>query len=57
MPVSPEGQQQLHGAGGHGGGHIGLEAQLPDTEVGGLDKLRQLPGEGVVIVFNGVGND
>ena len=57
VPLPPEQQQKLHGAGGHRRGHEGLEAQLPDAEVGGEDLRRQGLGEGVVVVDNGVGQD
>mgnify|MGYP007090189945 CR=1 FL=1 len=43
MPAPAERQQQLHGAGGNGRSHIGLEAQLPDPQIGGGHQLRQLP--------------
>ena len=57
MPLPPEQQQKLHGAGGHRRGHEGLEAQLPDTKVGGEDLRRQGLGEGVIVVGDGVGQD
>ncbi len=56
MPAPPQRQQQLHGAGGDGGGHIGLESQLPDPQIGGDHQVRQLPGQAVVIVGEGVGD-
>ncbi len=54
MPAPAERQQQLHGAGGNGRSHIGLEAQLPDPQIGGGHQLRQLPGEAVIIMGEGV---
>ena len=56
MPAPAERQQQLHGAGGNGRGHVGLEAQLPDPQIGGGHQFRQLPGEAVIIMGEGVGD-
>ena len=44
MPLPPQSQEKLHGPGGHGGGHIGLEAQVTDAEIGLQRQLGQLPG-------------
>ena len=55
MPLSPQQGQQAQRAGGQGRGHIGLVAQLTHLQIGVGHLLRQLTGEGIVIVRNGVG--
>ena len=35
VPLPPEGEQQGQCPGGQGGGHVGLEADLPHFQVGG----------------------
>ena len=56
MPPAPQAQQQAQGSGGQGRGYIGLEAQLPHPEIGADRLLRQLAGQGVVIISDGVGD-
>ena len=55
MPLPPQQGQQAQRTGGQGRGHIGLVAQLTHLQIGVGHLLRQLTGEGVVVVRNGVG--
>ena len=56
MPLSPQGEQDGQGAGGEGGGHVGLEADLPHDQVGGDRLVGEFLGDLLIIMFNGVGD-
>ena len=57
MPPPPQAQQQTQRPRRQGRGHKGLKAHSPHLQVGVGGQLRQLPGEGIVIVCDGVGDD
>ena len=55
MPLSPQQRQQAQRAGAEGGGDVGLVAQPAHLQIGVGDLVRQLAGQGVVVVRHGVG--
>ena len=57
MPLPPQAQQQAQRPRRQGRSHKGLKAHSPHLKVCMGGQIRQLPGEGIVIVRNGVGDD
>ena len=56
VPLPPESKQQRQGPGGQSGGHIGLKADLPHLQIGSDGEAGQLLGDGLIIMFDGVGD-
>ena len=57
VPRPPQGKQDGQGSGGQRRGYIGLKADLPHDQIGGDRPVGQLPGDLLVVVVDGVGDE